>query len=221
MFPTTDVEGWTQGSGWEKFFRAYQAPLARYARQRFGVDQDVAEDLAQGFIARELERAATGGVPLFRLYDPARGRFRCLLATCFWRYARDLLSRNRRRTLASLDALGESPPSEDPLAGMISREYLQTLRSRVREAARDALERAVLDLKWPSDEGAFPLPNAEVARLLGTTRSAVRRRVERIGASFAAVLREYARASGLEVEEIDPVLGDLGVAFDRSLAEPS
>jgi RNA polymerase sigma factor (sigma-70 family) len=55
---------------------AYWKPAYKYARLRFGLSPDDAEDLTQGFFAEALQKA------YFERFDPGRARFRTYLRTC-------------------------------------------------------------------------------------------------------------------------------------------
>jgi RNA polymerase sigma factor (sigma-70 family) len=55
---------------------AYWKPAYKYARLRFGLSPDDAEDLTQGFFAEALQKA------YFERFDPERARFRTYLRTC-------------------------------------------------------------------------------------------------------------------------------------------
>lgn len=222
MFPTTDMTHWgaygTQGGPWASFFRRYERPLAHYACRRLGVDHDFGEELAARFIARELGREHGGERPIFRLYDSQQGRFRSLLATSFWRFARDELEKEGRRRGVCLEegaALALEQEADDEFCRLVAREFLEVLRGRLRDDARSQDEIAVLNLKWPEDPFADPLSNTEVERELGLSRSKVRTLTKRIGAGFVHHLREIAAQAGLSPAEIHPFLGDTCHALDR------
>ncbi|HEY8231714.1 MAG TPA: sigma-70 family RNA polymerase sigma factor [Vicinamibacteria bacterium] len=60
----------------ETVVAAYWRPVYRHVRGRFRVSTEEAEDLAQGFFARALEKG------WLARYEPARGRFRSYLLAC-------------------------------------------------------------------------------------------------------------------------------------------
>lgn len=60
----------------EALARAYWQPVRAYLGWRWRLDADAAQDLAQEFFVRALER------DLFARYDPARARFRTYLRLC-------------------------------------------------------------------------------------------------------------------------------------------
>lgn len=224
MFPTTDISGWgeggTQGGPFASFFRRYQGPLAAYARHRLRVDPGLAEELAARFVARELERAERGERPIFRLHDPASGRFRSLLATSFWRFARDELAKEARRGGPSLDhpdvAEEEDSAAQDAFCRLVAREFFNVVRAAIRAELVEEDALAVLELKWPADLAAEPLNNAEVQRRLGLSRSRVRTLVRRIGAGFVKHLGSVAGQAGLTPAELDPFLADACAVLDRA-----
>lgn len=222
-FPTTDIgrwgEGGTEGGPWASFALRYRGPLSAYARRRFGLDPEFAEELSARFLAREVDRARGGHEPLFRLYEPGQGRFRSLLATVFWRFVRDQLELERRRRGLSLDALPEpAQPTDDELCRLIARELFAVVRGAVAEGCQDEDERRVLALKWPPAGGA-PLRNAEVQRELGLSRGRVRSIVARIGERFLAELRRLAEQSGVAPGDLIPLLHDTCRALDRDEEE--
>jgi len=208
----------TQGGPWASFVQRYQRPLALYARRRLGVDAELADELAARFVARELGREHDGQRPLFRLYDPNQGRFRSLLATAFWRFARDELAKEGRRRGVSLDAhpaLGEVE-ADDEFCQLVAREFFEVVRARLSEGAESEDERAVLALKWPGGLEAEPLDNAGVERQLGLSRQRVRTCVNKIGERFVRELRRLAEQAGLAPGELQPFVGDTCRALDRS-----
>jgi RNA polymerase sigma factor (sigma-70 family) len=60
---------------------AYWKPAYKYARLRFSLPPDAAEDLTQGFFAEALQKS------FFERFDPERARFRTYLRTCLDGYA--------------------------------------------------------------------------------------------------------------------------------------
>lgn len=82
---------------------SYWRPVYKYARLKWGLPREDAEDLTQAFFARALEKA------FFDRYDPAQARFRTFLRTCLdgfaandWKAARRLKRGGGAQTL-SLD----------------------------------------------------------------------------------------------------------------------
>jgi DNA-directed RNA polymerase specialized sigma24 family protein len=62
--------------------RAYREPLIALLRHRWSLDRPDAEDLAQEFFARAVEKG------WFYRYDATRGKFRTFLRTCVEDFAR-------------------------------------------------------------------------------------------------------------------------------------
>jgi hypothetical protein len=92
LFPETRFDDWTKkdvGS----FAKRYYEPLWRVAALDFGLaDASRAQDLAQAFLLRELERQ-----PIFERYAQAHdAKFRTYLRACFWRFCRDVLQKEAR-----------------------------------------------------------------------------------------------------------------------------
>lgn len=217
MFPTTDIDGWggrgTEGGPWASFFLRYERPLAYYAQRRLGVGAELAAELAARFVARELARERSGEEPLFRLYDPQKGRFRSLLATAFWRFGRDELNKERRRDHLALEDAPEQE-ADDAFCQLVAEEFFQVVRGQLEAAAESDDERAVLALKWPATPDREPLSNSEIERQTGLTRGKVRGHVERIGARFVTALRALAQQAGLTPGELQPFVGDVCRALD-------
>ena len=98
MFPATDTSAIAdlvnadpqrRARSLERIAIAYWKPVYAYARLKWRIAADAAEDLTQGFFAEALDRDAFAG------FDPARSRFRTYLRACFDRFAID---RHRRET---------------------------------------------------------------------------------------------------------------------------
>jgi RNA polymerase sigma factor (sigma-70 family) len=65
-----------RGRAWNALVESYWRPVYKYARLKWRLQREDAEDLTQAFFARALEKA------FFDRYDPARARFRTFLRTC-------------------------------------------------------------------------------------------------------------------------------------------
>jgi Sigma-70 region 2 len=91
----------------EKLCRTYRAPVLAYIRGH-GASADEAEDLAQSFFARFIDRAFHAHA------DPARGRFRAFLLTALKHFLADArdhvnaLKRGGNVQIRSLDSLTTS-----------------------------------------------------------------------------------------------------------------
>jgi RNA polymerase sigma-70 factor (ECF subfamily) len=99
----------------EKLCRTYRAPVLAYIRRR-GASPDEAEDLAQAFFTRFIERAVHAQA------DPARGRFRAFLLTALKHFLADAndqqtaLKRGGHIHFRNLDSLGDSQSSIEAVA---------------------------------------------------------------------------------------------------------
>jgi RNA polymerase sigma-70 factor (ECF subfamily) len=99
----------------EKLCSAYRAPVLAYIRRR-GAAPDEAEDLAQAFFTRFIERAVHAQA------DPARGRFRAFLLTALKHFLADAndqdmaLKRGGHIFFKPLDGLGDSQSSIEAVA---------------------------------------------------------------------------------------------------------
>jgi RNA polymerase sigma factor (sigma-70 family) len=72
---------------WNALIEAYGPPVERHLRTRWGLREEDAEDVAQGFFTAMLE-----GTTLAR-FDPVKGRFRSYLLACL-----DAFAANERRS---------------------------------------------------------------------------------------------------------------------------
>src|SRR5262245_37140908 len=128
---------------------SYWRPVYKYARLKWGLAREDAEDLTQAFFARALEKA------FFDRYDAGRARFRTFLRTCLdafaaneWKSARRL-KRGGGAPLLSLDfsgAEGELQPrelrSEEDVEAYFQREWVRSLFGMAVDALRLRCERA-------------------------------------------------------------------------------
>jgi DNA-directed RNA polymerase specialized sigma24 family protein len=218
LLPETRFDDWTRrdvGS----FAKRYFEPLWRLARHDLpGVDESRAQDLAQAFLLRELERT-----PLFERFVQGEAhapRFRAFLRTCFYRFCRDELEKERRRAGRPLEGLPEEPPAAgaSELERLVARDLVRALRARVVDGGRAPLDedaRRYLERKWPDDLLAPPRPDLEVARALGLTRARVRTLKRRVVDRLIVALRAQLRAEGLGPEEVEQGLAAYVAALGR------
>lgn len=128
---------------------SYWRPVYKYARLKWRLPREDAEDLTQAFFARALEKA------FFERYDPEKARFRTFLRTCVdgfaaneWKAARRL-KRGGGAPSLSLDfrnAEGElrevELKDEDDVESYFQREWVRSLFGLAVEALRADCERA-------------------------------------------------------------------------------
>lgn len=217
LFPDTRFDEWTRrdvGS----FAKRYYAALSRVAQLDFpGVDASLAQELAQAFLVRELERE-----PVFERYAPGGGhdaKFRTYLRTCFWRFCRDELAKERRRHAVSLDALPDEPPADaGELERLVARDLLRSLRQRILTGGRGPLDpdaSRYVALKWPDDIHAPPRTDQEVGAALGLSRGQLRTLKRRVLDRVLLALRQQLREEGLGDDEVDRALQGYLTALGR------
>ena len=169
---------------------AYWFPLYAFIRRK-GNGPERALDLTQGYFARLLERRTVAAA------DPARGRFRSfLLADCshFLAHERERDGAARRgggRAVLSIDARDAEgryllePAHEQTAERLFERDWALALLEGVLAGLRAEYERsgrgAVFEaLKGVLTDAARSVPQAELARRLGTTEAAVQVAVHRL-----------------------------------------
>ena len=119
---------------WNGLVESYWRPVYKYARLKWRLGREDAEDVTQAFFARALEKA------FFDRYDPGKARFRTFLRTCLDGFAANEWKAARRQKrgggapLLSLDfenAEGELRPlelrSEEDVEGYFQREWVRSL----------------------------------------------------------------------------------------------
>ena len=207
LFPDTRFDDWTrQDVG--SFAKRYFEPMWRVAKLDFPwIDIDRAQDLAQGFLVRELTRD-----PVFERYEPTQGhdaKFRTYLRTCFFRYSRDQLEKERRRQGSSLDAMPVEPADDSSreFERLVARDFLARLRADVQGGLADEPEAsAYFEAKWPADIDA-PVPSdAEIGRLLELTRARLRTVKKKAVERILLALRQRIHQDGLRMDVADAAL---------------
>lgn len=134
---------------WNGLVESYWRTVYKYARLKWGLAREDAEDLTQAFFARALEKA------FFDRYDAGKARFRTFLRTCLDGFAANEWKAARRQKrgggaqLLSLDfagAEGELVPrelrSEEDVEGYFQREWVRSLFGIAVQALRAHCERA-------------------------------------------------------------------------------
>jgi RNA polymerase sigma factor (sigma-70 family) len=180
-------------------FQAYWYPIYALIRRR-GHDPDEAQDLAQAYFSRLLERGILGRA------DPGKGRFRAFLrADCVFfladrRDAARALKRGGGDTLLSIDArdaegryLIEPAGPETPEALFDRAWALALLAWALEQIAPEqggpARLRLFERLKVVLTEGPRAVPYASIADELGMTVAAVESAARRLRKRFAEAVR--------------------------------
>jgi RNA polymerase sigma-70 factor (ECF subfamily) len=210
----------------EKLCRTYREPVIAYIRGR-GANANDAEDLAQAFFTRFIERAFHAHA------DPARGSFRAFLLTAlknFMADARDEAGARKRGGgihFRSLDSLSSSQTGLEELAdsqspdAVFDRAWAQALLKsalrRLRKEAKSAGKSALFDalsefLIERPDEADY----ARVAEALGMRRNTLAVAVHRLRNRLRElVLQELAETAAdsddldAEMTQLRHSLGDL------------
>ncbi|HEX6739370.1 MAG TPA: hypothetical protein VF310_13920 [Vicinamibacteria bacterium] len=207
---------------WDALAALYWPPVRAYLRLKWRLGAEDAEDLAQAFFARALEKGFLDG------YEPARGRFRTDLRTCL-----DGFVSNERAAAARLKRGGGSvhvPLEGDVAAGSAEadpeacfhREWVRSLFGQAllalraeaeahgRQAALRAFERYDLDgpEEWerPTYAGLaaeLDLPVTQVTNHLAAMRRAFRRHVLEVLRSACASEEEF-RAEARDLLGVEP-----------------
>lgn len=180
--------------------QTYWFPVYAYLRRK-GYREQEAEDLAQGFFARLLEKKSYATV------DPARGRFRAFLITALKNYlhnARDKEQAQKRGGGVQPIAL-DAGTGEDRLALvdtravqpelLFDREWAQSVVQTTLERLRreyDADGRSVLfeHLQNGLAGRGEPLSQAALAGQLGMSEGAVKSALQRLRKRYRWLLRE-------------------------------
>jgi len=215
-FPETAFGAWTQ-LGLASFSKRYFGALWRFARLELRVGTARAQDLAQAFLLRELQREA----PVFLRFEEGAvhgAKFRTYLRTCFFRFARDELRKERLRSGRPLHDL---PPRaiESGAAAfdrVVVRDLLADLRARI-AAGLDVDGRRYLDLKWPLAFEQGTRPDTEIAADLRLTRARLRTIKRKVAARILLAVRNQIHDEGLRGSEADDVLSDyLSILGERT-----
>jgi RNA polymerase sigma factor (sigma-70 family) len=214
---------------WNGLVESYWRPVYKYARLKWRLGREDAEDLTQAFFARALEKA------FFDRYDVGKARFRTFLRTCLDGFAANEWKAARRQKrgggapLLSLDfenAEGELRPlaleSEEDVEGYFQREWVRSLFGLAVDALRARCEQGgkrthfALFERYDLDEhavGARP-SYEQLARLHGLPVTQVTNHLAWARREFRAIvldkLRELTaseeefRAEAREILGVDP-----------------
>lgn len=208
----------------EKLCRAYWYPLYAYAR-RTGQTPADAEDLAQGFFARLLEK------DYLKSATRDKGRFRTFLLVAFKRYAADEWDRQhaqKRGGFASVISI-----DQESAESRFASEPAHLLQPDVlfdRQWARTLLERTLARLHGEyagsgraklfellggclaGDETA--LPYADIAARLDLSEAAVKMAVHRLRARYREILSAEIAETVSSIEEAKEELRHLFSVFE-------
>lgn len=200
--------------------RAYRTPVVVLLSRKWALDQHDAEDLAQEFFVRAMEK------DWFSRDDASRGRFRTFLRSCLTAFAADEHDRNNRLKRgggASHEELSDLVPareSETAIDDMFEQEWIRS----VLQIALDALRAEAQSTNRPAafaiferydvlenDDGARPtyaamahqwnLPTTQVTNYLAWARRRFRQHVLDTVRSLTGSDAEYQ-------EEIQRLLGN-------------
>jgi len=194
---------------------AYYQPVYRFLR-REGHAEDAAQDLAQGFFAKVLERGDLGAA------DPARGRFRSYLLGAVKHFLADSRKHERRQKRGggieqeSLDATDDderpaiqvADPTDHAPDTWFDRQWAMTVMERALIVVEEEFARAgkadqFEKLKpWLAGD-TIRLSQAEVARQLDWSETAIKVGIHRLRKRFReAVWEEIAQtvAEGTDVD---------------------
>jgi RNA polymerase sigma factor (sigma-70 family) len=194
--------------------QTYWYPLYAYARRR-GKSSEEAQDLAQEFFTRLLEKEGLRGV------DPRKGRFRSFLLTSFKNFIVDegirasAKKRGGGKAPVSIDletAEGRyalEPAHEETPEKIFERRWVMTLLQRAMERFREEHRRSnrervfeQLQVYLTGERGAVPY--AQTARALGMSEVSIKVAIHRFRRRFHSVLREeIAQTVGSEEEVQD------------------
>lgn len=193
--------------------RSYWFPLYSYARRQ-GCDMHGAQDLAQGFFGKLLEKNYLG------VADRRRGRFRWFLLTAFKCFIANEWDRSHAQkrgggqSVVSFDAMSaeeryQLEPEDTSSADVIydrrwASDLLDAARARLRAEyiASDRGERfQYLEAYLPG--GHCTLSQAEVGKALGLTEGSVKQEVFKVRRRFGELLREAVAQTVAHPDEVD------------------
>jgi RNA polymerase sigma-70 factor (ECF subfamily) len=200
----------------ETLCRSYRPPVLAYVRRRCGAP-DEAEDLAQAFFARLLEKDD------LRQADPERGRFRAFLLTALQHFLANERERARARKRgegrapAALDAdsgAGLVPSTNDTPEREFERAWARAVLQRARDRLAEEQGSAGKNNQWHALEPFLARAEErghglELAATLGISDNALRVALHRLRRRFGELVREEVRdtvGSGEVEDEVRELL---------------
>ncbi len=207
----------------EKLCRAYWPPIYAFVRRQ-GYNPHDAQDLAQGFFARLLEKNS------FAAADRAKGRFRSFLLGALkhflaneWDKA-NAQKRGGGQTLIPIDAASaETSWAIDPADGTTAEKVFerrwaltlldQVLRRLRQEYVNDGKERLFEQLKQTLTEASRSVPYAKIASRLGTSEGAIKVAVHRLRQRYRDLLRAEIASTVGSASEVEDELRNLFAAL--------
>jgi len=215
----TDVRRAAKGESWEELLRAYREPIYACFR-RAGWNEADAEDLAQGFIAREIEKRSVVGHA-----QEGRGRFRSYLRTALRNYSRDELrarhGRNGARREVSLEGLEDVEGQRAGIdefdrrwaAATVERALERTRRACAAEGQATHLELFEARVVGPSVSGVEARAVEAIARERGLEAAQVSSMIYTVKRKFRRALEEVVLETIEDPAELEEELG----AVERAL----
>jgi len=222
---TGDQDSRAASAALEELCRVYWFPLYAFARRR-GCSPADAEDLAQAFFARMLERNVIAQA------DPAKGRFRTFLLTLFKRFLANEWNREHAQKrggfqpVLSIEAdlaesrLGAEPAHTEQPDILFERHWAMTLLDQVMKRLEDEYKGSGRGRLFEHLEGCLvrdpaALPYVGIASRLNLSEAAVKMAMQRLRARYQAILREEIGKTVASPEEIEAELRDLFGVFRR------
>ena len=215
----TDVRQAASGESWESLLCGYRDPIYAFFR-RSGWGEADAEDLTQGFVAREIEKRS-----VVRHADAERGRFRSYLKSALRNYSRDELrarhGRSGSRHEVSFEGVGDR---EQPNAGgdEFDRRWAAATVGRALERTRVAckadgqclhLELFEARVVGPSVGGAEPRSVEAMAREHGLEASQISSMIFTVKRKFRRAMEEVVLETIDDPGELEEELGAIEAAL--------
>jgi RNA polymerase sigma factor (sigma-70 family) len=217
-----DADPEVRRRAWDSLAELYWPPVCAYLRLKWRLDAADAQDLAQAFFARALEKGFFDG------YDPSRARFRTFLRTCLdgfaanARAAEGRLKRGGGAVHVALEAEPAAATAEGDPEACFHREWVRSLFARALAALREEAEAAGkqvafraferYDLEGPEEwerptyarlAEELGLPVTQVTNHLSAMRRAFRRHVLEALRACCGSEQEF-RAEARELLGVEP-----------------